>query len=93
MWKTCMIKIFQSLKKKLKGNVRRWKDPSFLWINMINIAKKWASYNQMPIKLPTESSQSLEGQRFTPYRNTHPYRISKTILNNKRTSGGYTIRS
>lgn len=57
MWKTCMIKIFTSLKKKLKGNVRRWKDPSFLWINMINIAKNehhiikcLSNYQQNPHK-------------------------------------------
>ena len=45
----------------------------------------------MPVKIPTQFFTVLEKKILNFIRNNKKPRISKTILNNKRTAGGITI--
>jgi hypothetical protein len=89
-------KNFKSLKKEIKEDFRRWKDLPCSWIGRINIVKMAilpkAIYrlNAFPTEIPIQFFNELKRAicKFIWKKNA---RIAKTLLNDKRTSGGITM--
>jgi hypothetical protein len=90
-------KIFKSLKKEIKEDLRRWKDLPCSWIGRINIVKMAilpkATYrfNAIPNKIPTQFFNELESAICKFIWNNKKPRIAKTLLKDKRTTGETTL--
>jgi len=88
-------KNFKCLKKEIE-DLRRWKDLPCSWIRRVNIVKiailPKAIYRfcAILIKIPTQFFTELESCNLQIHLGCHKPKIVKTILNNKRTSGGLT---
>jgi hypothetical protein len=91
-----MTRNSKSLKKEIEELIK-WKDLPCSWINRINIVKMSllpkAIYrsNAISIKIPNQFFIELERAICKFIWNNQKTQDSKSILNNKRTTGGITI--
>ena len=89
-------KYFKSPEKKTKEDIRQWKDclkdhGRINTVNPIILPEAICRFNTVPIKIPTQTFTDLERTILNfIWKNKKP-RIAKTILNDKRISGGIAI--
>jgi hypothetical protein len=93
-------KNLKTLMKEIEEAIGGWKDLPCSCINRINkvktpiLPKPTYLFNIISIKIQHNSSHNLKWQFSTLYENTHAHTqtmIAKTILNNKRTTGGIAV--
>jgi hypothetical protein len=90
-------KNLKSLMKEINEDLRRLKDLPCSWIGRINIVKmailqkEIYRFNEISIKIPNQFLIELERAISKFIWNNKKPRITKTILNNKGTSGGIII--
>jgi hypothetical protein len=95
--KDLYYKNFKSVKKEIKEDLRRWKDLPCSWIGRINIVKMTIlpkaiyRFNAIPTKIPTQFFKDLEKAICKFIWNNKKSGIAKTLLKDKRTSGGITM--
>ena len=81
----------------MSKDLRRWKDLPCPWIGRINIVKMTTlpksiyRFNAIPIKIPIQFFNELERAICKFIWNNKKTRIAKTLLKDKRTSGGMTM--
>ena len=90
-------KNFKSLKKEIKKDLRRWEDLPCSWFGKINIVKMAIlskaiyRFHAIIIKISTQFFNELERAICKFIWNNKKPRIAKSLLNDKRTSGGITM--
>ena len=90
-------KSFKSLNKETEEVIRKWKDllcSQIGWINitkMVILPKAIYRYSEILIKIPTQFFTNLERTILSFIWKNRKLWLAKTILYNKRTSGGINI--
>ena len=85
-------KNFNTLKKEIEEDLRRWKDLPWSCIGRINIVKMHIaiqSFNAILIKIPTQIFIELERAILKFIWNNKKPRVAKTILNSKKLPGNH----